>query len=79
MNELLLNVLGYNMATGDESRLIGYTIGRLLKNDILNPDFHLRARSRRAKKKGRASRRKKEKHYMDTRSSPAASVDQFHD
>lgn len=51
MNELLLNVLGYNMATDDESRLIGYTIGRLLKNDILNPDFHLRARSGRAKKK----------------------------
>lgn len=79
MNELLLNVLGYIMATDDESRLIGYTIGRLLNTHILNPDFHLRARSRRAKKKGRASRRKKEKHYMDTRSSPAASVDQFHD
>lgn len=67
------------MATDDESRLIGYTIGRLLNTHILNPDFHLRARSRRAKKKGGASRKKKEKHYMDTRSSPAASVDQFHD
>lgn len=68
------------MATDDESRLIGYTIGRLLNTHILNPDFHLRARSRRAKKKkGGVSRKKKEKHYMDTRSSPAASVDQFHD
>lgn len=59
MNELLLNVLGYNMATGDESRLIGYTFGRLLKTDILNPDFHLRARSDRAKKKTERSVKRK--------------------